>query len=79
LQGIIYASAPETGEEPEDDESISNVEAHVEVVEDNEATKNKEEEKETEENKTVGTGAPTAERRRALADELTDTVESSSS
>jgi hypothetical protein len=44
LQGIIYASAPETGEEPEDDESISNVEAHVEVVEDNEATEDEEEE-----------------------------------
>jgi hypothetical protein len=44
LQGIIYPSAPETGEKPEDDESISNVEAHVEVVEDNEATEDEEEE-----------------------------------
>jgi hypothetical protein len=38
-----YPSAPETGEEPEADESIGNIEAHAEVVEDSEATEDEEE------------------------------------
>jgi hypothetical protein len=49
-----YPSAPETGEEPEDDKSTGNIEANVEVVEDSEATKDEEEEKEKEEGKTAG-------------------------
>ncbi|KAK1600867.1 hypothetical protein QYE76_017954 [Lolium multiflorum] len=69
----------ETGEEPKDDESIGKVEAHVKVVEDSGATGDKEEEKGKEENKTVVTGALTAEHQKALAVELTDTSESSPS
>jgi hypothetical protein len=73
-----YPYAPETGEEPEDDESTSNAAANVEVVEDSEASED-EEEKEKEEDETVGAGALTAKCRRALVDELTDTAESSPS
>ncbi|KAM0873436.1 hypothetical protein ACQ4PT_038066 [Festuca glaucescens] len=73
-----YPSAPKSGEEPEDDESIGNVEAHVEVVEYSEATESEEEE-DKEESKIVSTEALTAKHQKALADELTDTVESSPS
>jgi hypothetical protein len=66
-----YPSAPETREEPEDDRSIGNDEDLVEVVEDSEATKDEEEE----ENNIVGPESLTAERQKALADELTDTAE----
>jgi hypothetical protein len=38
-----YPSAPETGEETEDDESAGNAAVNVEVVEDCDATKGKEE------------------------------------
>ncbi|KAM0880055.1 hypothetical protein ACQ4PT_033840 [Festuca glaucescens] len=69
-----YPYAPETREEPEDDETIGNVEARVEVVEDSEATEDEEEE-----NKTVDPEVLTAKRQKALADELTDTAESSPS
>jgi hypothetical protein len=48
-----YPSAPETGEEPEDDESAGNAEVNVEVVEDSDATED-EEEKEKEEDETDG-------------------------
>jgi hypothetical protein len=70
-----YPSAPETREEPEDDESTGNVEAHVEVVEDSEATEDEEEEQ----NNTIGPEVLTGERQKALADELTDMAESSPS
>jgi hypothetical protein len=64
-------STPKTREEPEDDESISNVEARVEVFEDSEATKDEEEE-----NRSVGPEVLTTKRQKALTDELTDTAES---
>jgi hypothetical protein len=60
--------------EPEDDESIDNVEAHVEVVEDSEASENEEEE-----NNPIGPEAHSAECQKKLDDELTDTVELSPS
>jgi hypothetical protein len=69
-----YPSASETGEEPEDDESIGNAEARVEIVEDNEATENEEEE-----NNPIDPEAPSAECQKTLDDELTDTAESSPS
>ncbi|KAM0855257.1 hypothetical protein ACQ4PT_049891 [Festuca glaucescens] len=54
-----YPSAPETREEPEDDESTGNVEVNVEVVEDSDATED-EEEKEKEKDETDGAEALTA-------------------
>jgi hypothetical protein len=73
-----YPSAPETGEEPEDDESARNVEVNVEAVEDSDATED-EEEKGKEEDETNDAGAFIAKRQRAPVDELTDTAELSPS
>jgi hypothetical protein len=56
-----YSSSPETGEEPQDGESNSNVEVRVEVVEDSEATEDEEEE-----NNTIGSKALTAKHTKLL-------------
>jgi hypothetical protein len=66
-----YPTVSETEEEPEDDESNGNIE-DVEVVEDNEASKE-------EEKNPFNLEALFAEHHKTLDDELTDTAESSPS
>ena len=68
-----YPLAPETGVEPEDDESEENAEENIEVVDDSDATEDEEEEE------TEDVRAFTIKRRKIATDELTDTAESSPS
>ncbi|KAK1618977.1 hypothetical protein QYE76_024494 [Lolium multiflorum] len=60
----------EVEEDPKDGDSTSNVESHVEVAEDSEASKE-------EDNSPFNHEAPSAEYHKILDDELTDTTESS--
>ena len=65
-----FPAVSEVEEEPEDGDSTGNVESHVEVAEDSEASKE-------EGNNPFNPEAPSAEYHKILDDELTDTAESS--
>ena len=65
-----YPVISEIEEEPEDGDSTGNVESHIGVAEDSEASKE-------EDNSPFNPEAPSAEYHKILDDELTDTAESS--